>query len=309
MRVIFMGTPHFAVPAFEALAHNGCEMAAVYTRADKPVGRGREQIFSPIKQAALALGAHILQPVSLRKPDVQSELAALSPDVIVVAAYGLILPPEVLGIPRYGCINLHPSLLPRHRGASPVMSTILSGDAWAGTSLMQMDAGLDTGPVIAQSRILVRDEDTTKSLTEKLSLISAQLLTDVLPRWIKEGLPTFRQNDSLTTYFKTIDKTAGEIDWNKPAVDIWREVRAYQPWPGSFTRFDGRLLKILETRPAGSDIHAPAGTVLGLENGCGVAAGDGILEIVRLQLEGKQAVSAADFVRGQRGFIGATLPG
>jgi methionyl-tRNA formyltransferase len=307
MRVIFMGTPGFAVEALRTLVLNGYDAAAVYTRMDKPSGRGQAVSYSPVKQAALDLDVPVVQPASLKNAAAQAELASFNPDLIVVAAYGLILPTEVLSLPRLGCINIHPSLLPRHRGAAPVMSTILAGDQWGGVSLMKMDAGLDTGPIIAQSRVMVRSDDTTESLTDKLSLVSAQMLIDVLPSWTRGEIQPRPQDDSQATYFKMVAKEAGEIDWKLPSGTLWRQVRAYQPWPGSYTRFDGKVLKILEALPMPGDSPEPAGKVVALGKGCGVVTGAGVLELRRVQLEGKQPVSASDFARGQRGFIGSIL--
>ena len=309
MRLVFMGTPRFAVAPLRNLVLNNYEVAAVYTKKDKLAGRGQELSFSAVKEEALALGLRVMQPGSLRKPEALDDLAACAPDVIVVAAFGHILPPEVLRLPRFGCINIHPSLLPRHRGAAPVVSTLLAGDTWGGVSIMQMDEGLDTGPVIAQAQVLVRDEDTAETLAEKLSLISASMLTDILPRWMRGEIRPLPQDNTLATYFKPIAKEAGEIDWKLPAADIWRQVRAYQPWPGSFTRFNTRVLKILEAGPIECSSPHAVGTVVELGKGCGVVTGIGILELRRLQIEGKQAMSAADFLRGQRGFIGSVLPG
>jgi methionyl-tRNA formyltransferase len=308
IRVVFMGTPLFSVPALEALVRNNYQVAAVYTRRDKPSGRGQGLAMSPVKQAALALDIRVVQPASLKNAAAQAELADFSPDVIVVAAYGLILPLEVLYLPKFGCVNIHPSLLPRHRGAAPVMSTILSGDKWGGVTVMRVEEKLDSGPILAQSQVLVRDEDTTGNLMEKLSLIGAQMLVDVLPRWVKGEIEPRRQDDSQSTYFKMIEKDAGQVDWNQSAAEIWRQVRAYQPWPTSFTRFGGKVLKILEASPLDCDSSDAVGNIVALGRGCGVVSGHGLLELRRVQIEGKQAVSADDFIRGQRGFIGSRLP-
>jgi methionyl-tRNA formyltransferase len=188
-----MGTPDLPFFPLKTLVLNDYRIAAVYTKKDKLAGRGQELSFSAVKREALSLGLDVVQPGSLRKPEALAELAAFQPDVIVVAAFGQILPPEVLRLPKYGCLNIHPSLLPRHRGAAPAMSAILAGDAWSGTSIMQMDEGLDTGPVLAQGQVLVRDDDTTASLSEKLSIISAHMLADVLPRWIRGEYPPVRR--------------------------------------------------------------------------------------------------------------------
>ena len=308
MRVVFMGSPGFAVPALHCLVQEGFEVAAVYTKQDKPSGRGRALGSSPVKREAAALGLTIVQPKSLRSPETQQELAALRPEVIVVCAYGQILPKVVLEMPRYGCLNIHPSLLPRHRGASPVASTILSGDAWGGTSVMQMDEGLDTGPVLTRAPVLVRDDDTAGSLSSRLSIVSAHLLIDVLPRWVKGEIKPRPQDGSQATYFKPVAKEAGEIDWRLGALEIWRRVRALQPWPGAYTRFQGKLLKILEARPLTCEPRGAPGLVIALGKGFGIATGEGALEVLRVQIEGKQAVSGEEFARGQRSFIGTVLP-
>jgi methionyl-tRNA formyltransferase len=284
-------------------------VVAVYTKKDKLAGRGRALSFSAVKKEALALGLTVVQPGNLRKPEAVAELASFAPDVIVVAAFGQILPPEVLRLPKYGCINIHPSLLPLHRGAAPVMSAILAGDKWGGVSIMQMDEGLDTGPILARAQVLVRDDDTTSSLSDRLSLVSAHMLADVLPRLERGDIQPQPQDNRLVSYFKPIEKEVGEIDWHLPAVELWQQVRAYQPWPGSFTRFNGKVLKILESWPVECQTPNEVGRVVALGKGCGVVTGSGILELRRIQIEGKQAMSAADFLRGQRGFVGSMLPG
>ena len=303
-----MGSPDFALVPLRHLVEEGHELAAVYTKIDKPAGRGQTLGTSPVKREALALGLTVVQPKSLKTAEAQAELAALRPEAIIVCAYGQILPKAVLDLPRYGCINIHPSLLPRHRGASPVASTILSGDTWGGTSIMLMDEGLDTGPVLTRAKVLVRDDDTTGTLMPRLSLVSAQLLVDFLPCWVKGGISPQPQDNNLATYFKTVNKEAGEIDWLQPAGEISRRVRALQPWPGTYTRFQGKLLKLLEVKPACAATVPAPGTVIALGKGFGVATGPGALEILRVQIEGKQAVSGEEFARGQRNLIGTVLP-
>jgi methionyl-tRNA formyltransferase len=256
-----------------------------------------------------------MQPPSLKKAEAVTQLAAFYPDVIVVAAFGQILPPSVLEIPRYGCINIHPSLLSRFRGASPVAAAILAGDELTGVSLMLLDRGLDTGPILARAQIPISGQDTTGSLTAKLSLIAAWLLQDVLIRWVRGELNPQPQDETKATYCSLISKEEGEIDWHLPAIDIWRRVRAFQPWPGCYTRWQGRRLKIIEAAPILGETTLDVGRVvaLGLATGeskaaFGVCTGDGILRVVTVQLEGKRAISAAEFLRGQRQFIGAILP-
>jgi methionyl-tRNA formyltransferase len=308
MRLVFMGSPEFAVPPLQQLVRSDWEVVAVYTKADKPCGRGQEMTASAVKKEARALGLPVFQPKSLRAGDVQMELAGLEPDVIVVAAYAQILPLAVLNLPRWGCLNIHPSLLPRHRGAAPVAATILNGDIWSGTTIMLMGEGLDTGPVLAQARVLVRDDDTAGSLAARLSIVSAALVVDGLPRWIRGEIVPRVQDDTQATYFKPMVKEAGEVDWHMPAVEIWRRVRAFQPWPGAFTRYQGRLLKILEAKPVVGAPSGIVGQVVARDKDFGVVTGSGVLEVARVQMEGKQAIAAAEFTRGQRSFIGAVLP-
>ncbi len=314
MRVIFMGTPEFAIPPLEHLILNQYQVVAVYTQPDKPAGRGRFLVSPPLKRAALAWKLPVVQPVSLKGDEVVAQLAEFHPDVIVVAAFGQILPQSVLDISGCGCINIHPSLLPRFRGAAPVAAAILAGDEFTGVSIMLMDRGLDTGPILARVQIPISVQDTTGSLTAKLSLIAAQLLLEVLPRWSRGELTPQPQNEAEATYSGPISKEEGEVDWRLPAVGIWRRVRALQPWPGCYTRWQGRQLKIIEAvlLPAGRALEV--GQVVALTSATeskaafGVSTGEGILGILKVQLEGKRAMSATEFLRGQRQFTGAILP-
>ena len=311
MRVVFMGTPEFAIPSLEHLILNHYQVEAVYTQPDKPAGRGRSLVSPPLKRAALIWKLSVVQPVSLKSPEVVAQLASFHPDVIVVAAFGQILPQSVLDIPGYGCINIHPSLLPRFRGVSPVAAAILAGDEFTGVSIMLMDRGLDTGPILARAQISISAQDTTGSLTAKLSLIAAQLLLEALPCWLRGELIPQPQNEAEATYSGAISKEAGEIDWHLPAVGIWRRVRAFHPWPGCYTRWRGKQLKIIEAVPLPGERTLELGQVVATERAgvaFGVGTGDGTLGVCRVQLEGKRAMSAAEFLRGQRQFIGAILP-
>ncbi len=308
MRIVFMGTPQFAVPALRRLVENGYQVAAVYTRPDKKAGRGRLPAVSPVKQAAEKLGLQLRQPESLKEAAVLAELASFKADAIVVAAYGQLLPPSVLQLPRFGCLNIHPSLLPRHRGASPVAAAILAGDRFTGVSIMLLDEGLDTGPIVAKTRIAVMDNDSGGSLNLKLSLVAASLLTDVLPDWVKGRLEARPQAEAGITYSSAIKKQDGCIDWQRPALEIWRRVRAFQPWPGCYSHWRGKILKIIEAAPLAGAGEA-AGRVISLPDGSlAVATGDGLLRLLLLQLEGKRAMEAGEFLRGQRDFIGTRLP-
>ncbi|MFH1381677.1 MAG: methionyl-tRNA formyltransferase [Chloroflexota bacterium] len=311
MRIVFMGTPEFAVPVLESLLIDHYEVAAVYTQPDAVSGRGRSLAASPVKRLALEWGLPVVQPSTLKEAEAVARLVAFQPEVIVVAAFGQILPQSVLDIPPHGCVNIHPSLLPKHRGASPVAASILAGDEFTGTSVMLMDRGMDTGTVLAQARIPILAQDTTGSLAAKLALVSASLLLDVLPRWMKKEISPRQQNEAEATYTKVFTKEDGEIDWRLPAVELGRRVRAFSPWPGTYTRWQGKQLKIIEAAPVPGEKTAETGRVVALDKGgvaVGVTTGDGILGLKQLQLEGKRALSAAEFIRGQRQFIGAVLP-
>jgi len=312
MRIVFMGTPEFAVPALRQLILNDYQVVAVYTQPDKPSGRGRQPVSSPVKKVAQALNLPVVQPASLKKAEVVAELAGFQPDIIVVAAFGKILPEAVLNIPRWGAINIHPSLLPRHRGASPIASAILAGDEFTGVSIMLMDRGLDTGPVLSRAQIPVSDRDNTGSLTLKLSLMAAHLLQDVLSSWKRGQITPQPQDETRATYSSTITKEAGEIDWRLSAVDIWRRVRAFYPWPGCFTQWRGKILKIVEAVPLPQVKPANIGQVVAVSGedsrtGFGISTGDGVLGVLQVQMEGKRVMSATEFLRGQRQLIGATL--
>jgi len=314
VRIVYMGTPEFAVPPLVKLVQNQYEVVAVYTRPDKPAGRGRVLLPPPQKREADRLGLPVVQPDSLKDSAALAQLAGFRPDVIVVAAYGKILPESVLKLPPYGCINIHPSLLPAHRGASPVAAAILAGDVFTGVSIMLMDAGLDSGPVLVRAQVPISDTDTTGSLTAKLSVIASYLLQDVLMRWSRGEMVPRPQDEAESTYSGPILKSAGDIDWRLPAVDIWRRVRAFQPWPGSYTNWGERQLKIIEAVPLDNEDNFITGEVVELSPDAytgasrfGVKTGDGILAVLNVQLAGKKAISAAEFLRGQRQFIGTVL--
>ena len=313
-----MGTPGFAVTPLEQLVDNGYQVVAVYTQPDRAAGRGRSLVAPPLKKAALARGLPVMQPASMKRGPVAEEMAGLQPDVIVVAAFGQILPRPVLNIPPLGCVNIHPSLLPRYRGTAPVPGAILNGDTFTGLSIMLMDPGMDTGPVLSRAQIPIAPADTTGSLMSRLSLVGAQTLLDVLPRLARSEIVPQPQDEDKATYTSLISKDAGGIDWKLPAVDIARRVRAFQPWPVCYTTWQGRQLKMLEAVHPAIDAVSPreedsreAGRVVALKGRAtafGVITGEGILGVVRVQMEGKRVMSAAEFMHGQRDFIGAVLP-
>lgn len=307
--IVFMGSPQFAIPTLEALARDQ-QVLAVFTQPDKPAGRGKALTAVPVKIWAQAHSLPIHQPASLRKDAAALQtLRDLKPDVIVVAAYGLILPQNVLDIPPYGCLNVHASVLPRHRGAAPITSAILAGDAETGITIMKMDAGLDTGPLLAVAREPIRSDDTTYSLGERMAIVGAQLLSDTLPKYLRGVIKPQPQPSDGATYSLKIKKKDALIDWSKPAIQIERMVRAYTPWPGAFTFWNGTMLKILaaEVRYEGHGA-ASLGQVNRLSDGSiGVATGAGLLVLHEIQLAGRKAMKAQDFVRGQASLINAQL--
>ena len=315
MRIVFMGTAKFAVPSLEHLLLNQYQVVAVYTQPDKPAGRGRFLTPSPVKRTALTWNLPLEQPLSLKKAEVVEQLAGLYPDVIVVAAFGQILPQTVLDIPRYGSINIHPSLLPRWRGASPVAAAILAGDESTGVSIMLLDRGMDTGPVLARAAVPIAAQDTTGSLTAKLALTAAPLLQEVLVRYLRGELNPQPQDNTKATYCSQISKEEGAIDWHQPTIDIWWRVRAFHPWPGCYTSWLGKRFEIIEAVPMPGETTLEPGRVVALvpatgeaKAAFGVYTGNGILGVVRVQLEGKRAMLAVEFLRGQREFIGTILP-
>ncbi|MCL0057181.1 methionyl-tRNA formyltransferase [Dehalococcoidia bacterium] len=309
MRIVFMGTPEFGAIILRRLLSSEHEVIAVYSQADKPAGRGRVDIASPVKQLAREHRLVVFQPKGLRDRAEVAQLADLRPDAIVVAAFGQILPREILNIPEFGCLNVHPSLLPRYRGASPIPSAILAGDDIIGVSIMLMDEGMDTGPVLSQRTVSIHGEDTAESLEFRLAQVGADLLIETLPQWFERRLLPQPQKEEEATYTKPLSKSDGEIDWNLPATELSRRVRAFYPWPGCFTLWQGKVLKILEAVALPPREEVGPGTVVPLsaEVPVGVGTGEGILGLHRVQLEGKRPMPAAEFLHGQRTFIGQRL--
>ena len=310
MKIVFMGTPWFAVPMLEYLLHNGFDIAAVYTQPDRESGRGRAVVSSPVKRKAIEYDLLVEQPDDFKEEATVDRLAAYKPDYILIYSYGQILPQTVIDLPSRDCLAIHPSLLPRHRGAAPVVSAILSGDVFTGTTLMRVALKVDSGDILGQVQVPVTDYDTTEILTGKLSLVSAQMVLDVLPRLVKNEVIPRQQDPSLSNYFGQMSKQDGEIDWNMPAVDIWRRVRAYNPWPGCYTKWNGRQLKILKAKPLHYEENISPGKVVPLPDKqlLGIGTGDGILAVSEVQLEGRKAITAGDFIQGQRELIGDVLP-
>lgn len=311
-RVIFMGTADLACPSLIALAeHPQCEVIGVYTQPDRPAGRGQDLRKSPVKDCAEKLALQILQPKKLHDPSAIEELAALEPDLIVVAAYGQILPPAVLELPAHGCLNVHASLLPRHRGAAPIQWAILEGDAETGVTLMQMDKGLDTGEMVATKCTPIHPEDNAQTLHDRLAEIGAKLLSEKLSDYLAGKLSAQPQPKEGVTYAQKIEKIDGQIDWTQPAARIERQIRALTPWPGAFTSLPTekqRRLKITEANV--SEASGSAGMVLGADSsGIIIACGEGTLILQTIQREGAKKMTAAEFLRGFSLEYGATLGG
>ena len=297
MNIVFAGTPEFSVPALQALLDSRHAVVAVYTQPDRPSGRGRRTMESPVKQLALQAKIPVFQPATLKTAEAQQALQALRPDLMVVVAYGLILPSAVLRIPRLGCVNLHASLLPRWRGAAPIQRAILAGDTETGVCLMQMDAGLDTGPLLACSRCSIENNDTGSHLHDRLAQLGAGLLADNLDALEHGALTPQLQDAAKATYAHKLLKSEALIDWSCKAADIARKVRAFNAWPVAETRYLGRQLRIWEAQPREGESSAPPGSIISAgRDGFEVACGSGRLLVLKVQLPGARAVSAADFL-------------
>ncbi len=307
-RIVFLGTPSYAVPALEALlAHH--TVVGVVTQPDRWAGRGRRTpVQSPVKQLATSHGVPVWQPQRLsRDREILAALRAAGADVFVLAAYGQILHPEVLEIPPHGVIGLHASLLPRWRGAAPVPAAIRAGDAETGVTLMLTQAGLDTGPILAQRAIPIRDDDTTASLTERLAHLAADLLIEQLPAWLRGEIIPTPQDDALATYAPQIAKADGLIHWDASARALDRHIRAMSPWPGAFTYLRGERIAILRTRPLDQVTAAPPGRIIKVEEGLAVSTGEGLLLLEEIQPAGKRPMAPDAYVCGHPDCIGAVF--
>lgn len=299
LNIVFAGTPGFAVPALARLHASRHRVVAVYTQPDRPFGRGRQVQPGPVKAFALAHGLSVEQPATLRDPAAAMTLASYAPDVMVVVAYGLLLPKEILAVPRFGCLNIHASLLPRWRGAAPIQRAVLAGDRETGVGIMQMEAGLDTGPVLVERVLPIDGRDTTGSLHDKLAVLGAEALLVALEGVESGSLVARPQAAEGVTYASKIRKEEALIDWSRPASAIDAQVRAFNPVPGAETRWRGEQLKVWEAEPVIA-APAPPGTVLtAAGNDLVVATGDGALRLTRVQLAGRKPLPASDFLRAQ----------
>jgi len=300
LRLVFAGTPEFAVPHLAACRRDNIHIAAVYTQPDRPAGRGRVLMQSPVKQAALAAGLPLEQPENFRERATRERLRSYAPDLLVVVAYGLILSPRVLAIPRLGGWNVHASLLPRWRGAAPIQRALLAGDAETGVCLMQMEAGLDTGPVMLHQSIPIAADDTAGSLHDKLARLGAELLGEGLDRLLRAApLPALPQPEIGATYAHKLEKSEARLDWSEPALALERKVRAFNPWPVAEAQVGGETLRVWRAA-ALTSAAAPAGQIIAAgKAGIDVACAQGVLRLIEVQRAGGRRMAAADLVNAR----------
>jgi len=307
VKVVFMGTPEFAVPSLQKLIETQT-VAGVVTQPDRPAGRGRQVRPSPVKVTAEKAGIPIFQPKLLRSKENAAPIRAWQPDVIIVVAFGQILRPHVLDLPTHGCINVHASLLPRWRGASPIQHAIMAGDSETGSTLMQMDEGLDTGPIYLQESLTIHPNETAASLHDRLSELGANLLAHRLDDILHGRIEAAAQDNALATYAPLIKKNTGLLDWQRSSTELDRHIRAMTPWPGAFSSWQGENLKILVAQPTLEQMPSGRpGQLFIDQDAVLVHTGDGCLRLDRLQLAGKKAMNAADFIRGRPDFAGTIL--
>lgn len=300
MRIVYMGTPDFAVPPLRAMAQAGYEIAAVVTQPDKPRGRGKSLQPTPVKEEALRLGIAVWQPQKVREPAFIEELRGLHPDIIVVAAFGQIIPKDILDMPPFGCVNIHASLLPKYRGAAPIQQAVIDGEKESGVTIMRMGTGIDTGDMIAKVVVPLSEEETGGSLFDKLAEAGADLLVKTLPD-IFEGRAVYEKQpeESPTPYAGMITKEMGRMDFSKSASELERLVRGLNPWPSAFTFLNGKTLKVWKSAAVQEKTNAAPGTVVGSgKEGIRVACGEGVLLLTEVQLEGKKRMGAEAFLRG-----------
>lgn len=299
MRVIFMGTPDFSVGTLEALIEAGHDVCLAVTQPDRPKGRGKELQFPPVKEAALAHQIPVYQPEKIRRPECVEELRKYQADVIVVVAFGQILPKDILELTPYGCINVHASLLPDYRGAAPIQWAILNGEKETGVTTMQMDEGLDTGDMILKQEIPILPDETGDSLHDKLAAAGAALCVETLQA-LEEGTAIFEpQGEPKTEYARMLTKNMGKIDWNRPAEELERLVRGLNSWPSAYTAWNGKTMKIWRAEVSNEDTKQPAGTVTKVEKDCfSVQTGKGQLRVLELQIPGKKRMGTGEFLRG-----------
>ncbi|BDQ64212.1 methionyl-tRNA formyltransferase [Shewanella xiamenensis] len=300
LNIIFAGTPDFAARHLQALINSHHNVIAVYTQPDRPAGRGKKLTASPVKELALAHNIPVYQPGSLRKEPAQQQLAALNADIMVVVAYGLILPKVVLDTPRLGCINVHGSILPRWRGAAPIQRALWAGDKKTGVTIMQMDVGLDTGDMLLKTYLSIEDDDTSASLYEKLAQQGPNALLQALEALANGTLAAEKQDEALANYAEKLSKEEARLDWTKSATQLWQEVRAFNPWPVSYFEHQGNTIKVWQTQVSTTSSNAAPGTIISAsKKGIEVATGDGVLTLLSMQLPGKKPLSVADILNAR----------
>ncbi|PZD93249.1 methionyl-tRNA formyltransferase [Paenibacillus sambharensis] len=310
MRIIFMGTPEFAVPSLHSLVDNGYEVVAAVSQPDRPKGRKKVLAPTPVKEAAQARGIPVLQPQRMRSPEAVAELAEFEPDLIVTAAYGQILPRAVLDLPRLGCINVHGSLLPKYRGGAPIQRSIINGEAVTGVTIMYMAEGLDTGDMISRVEVPIRDEDTSGTMFEKLSRAGAALLLETLPSIVDGTAKAVPQDDAEATYAPNLTREDERIDWTRSAREIFNQVRGLVPMAGAFTYYNGDVLKVWESRALDKQAALAPGTIAEVSaSSLIVQTGEGMLELLQVQPAGKKAMPASEWLKGTRPEPGAVLGG
>ncbi len=309
MKIVFMGTPDFAVAALESLIEAGHEITAVVTQPDKPKGRSKELQFSPVKECALRHNIPVLQPVRIKRPEAIEELAQYEADIYVVAAFGQILSQQILDMPRYGCLNIHASLLPKYRGASPIQHAVLDGEEKSGVTIMQMDAGLDTGDMLYKKELVLAADETFETLHDRLMAIGGEAIVEALPLLEAGKLTPVKQNDEESCYASLISKEMGRIDFTATAAEIDRKVRGMNPWPSAFSTFRGKQVKIWKVQITEGEYDGcePGSVCLVEKDGFTVKAGEGAVKILELQLEGKKRMTARDFLLGVKVLPGEKL--
>lgn len=312
MKIVFMGTPDFSVGALEALIQAGHEVTVVVTQPDKPKGRSGRVQCSPVKTCALKYHIPVLQPVKIKTPEAIAELKGYEADVYVVAAFGQILSEQILEMPRFGCVNIHASLLPKYRGAAPINQCIIDGEKETGVTIMQMDAGVDTGDILTQKRVTIQDKETAESLFDKLARAGAELIVETLPMLERGEVTPVKQDERLATHVKMMDKSMGRIDWKQDAVVIERLVRGLNSWPSAYTSYQGKIVKIWDSDVVSEDTGTKStdtpGTIVSVtKDFFDVACGNGILRINELQLEGKKRMDTKTFLLGNQWKAGMCL--
>ncbi len=308
MKVIFMGTPDFAVGTLEAIIESGHEVTLVVTQPDKPKGRGKAMQFTPVKECAVAHNIPVFQPIKIREPECIEELRKYEADIIIVVAFGQILPKEILEMPKYGCFNVHASLLPKYRGAAPIQWVIIDGEKESGVTIMQMNEGLDTGDMLLKVVVPIEADETGGSYHDKLSAAGANLCVEAMKQAEAGTLQPEKQDDSLSCYAKMLNKKLGEIDWSKEAVAIERLVRGLNPWPSAYSHLHGKTIKIWSADVLNTEYEGEPGQVVEItKDALIIRTGSGALAVKELQLEGKKRMAAGDFLRGYQVEVGTIM--